>query len=349
MSLHPGYAVTSNVRLVRKLGEGGMGAVWEAAHLTLQTPVAVKFILPDDDAEQSVLARFQREAMITARLRSPHVVQVLDHGVTVDEHALPYIVMEMLQGESLAKRLKRELMGPREVGVLVAQVAKVLSEAHALDIVHRDLKPSNIFLTESGYELFVKILDFGIAKDLEDDVSLTASNSLVGTPFYMSPEGLRANRAQDERADRWALAVVAYQALTGELPFYADNIAELLLAVHETTPKPPSQLNATLPAALDGWFARALLLDSSKRFADAHEMAHAFQEALEEASPSVARPYGPDTMPAPTARGSAPSEQPSEAAAVAADEPTRRIERKASTVEDMPTVTSEVPRIDGDD
>ena len=161
MPLGPGHAVTPNIRLVRELGEGGMGSVWVAEHTTLHTEVAVKFV-HDEMATETLLKRFSREASLAAQIKSPHVVQTYDHGAT--DEGMPYIVMELLEGESLQDRLKRGPLDARKTAMVVAQVCKALSKAHAIEIVHRDLKPANLFLVESGYEVFVKVLDFGIAK-----------------------------------------------------------------------------------------------------------------------------------------------------------------------------------------
>ena len=279
MNPEPGMLVTSNVRLVRPLGSGGMGSVWLARHLTLDTEVAVKFIA-EQEREERLLERFRREASLAARLKSPHVVQMFDHGLAGDGDA-PYIVMELLRGESLAQRLARtQRLTPREVVLLVSQVAKVLREAHALGIVHRDLKPTNLFLLDSGYELFVKVLDFGIAKHRASEPStLTDSLTLVGTPQYMSPEALMSSRDVDHRADLWALSVVAYQCLTGEVPFRGETLSSLTIAIHEGFFAPPSSLERALTPDIDAWFKVALCRKIEQRPASASELAASFRRA----------------------------------------------------------------------
>jgi serine/threonine-protein kinase len=165
MEPHPGMSVTPNVRLVRPLGRGGMGSVWLAEHLALDTRVAVKFISPDVPKSllPALLERFQREAKAAAKIRSPHVVEIKDLGAMPGGG--PFIVMELLEGESLGDRLERiGTMSPPETATLVAQVAKALGAAHALGVLHRDIKPDNIFLMMAHDELLVKVLDFGIAK-----------------------------------------------------------------------------------------------------------------------------------------------------------------------------------------
>ncbi len=274
-----GELVTRNVKLVRPLGKGGMGSVWIGAHTTLDTEVAVKFIAPEHADKERFVARFRREASSAAKIKSPHVVQVFDHGITED--GVPYIVMELLRGEPLGRRLGRGRLAPREVGMLVAQVAKVLTLAHGEGVIHRDLKPDNLFLVDSGYELFVKVLDFGIAKQLSGAPSdITDTGAMVGTPHYMSPEMLLSPKDADQRADLWALAVVAYHALTGVLPFRGETLAALSVAVNDGTFAPPSALVSELGPDVDVWFKLALCRSLSGRFSSAGEMAQAFRQAL---------------------------------------------------------------------
>jgi hypothetical protein len=288
MKLGPGTKVTPNVQLVRLLGEGGMGSVWVADHLTLDTQVAVKFIHAElAGRDESLQQRFKREASIAARLTSPHVVKVFDHGLTDD--GVPYIVMELLAGESLAESLERRgRLGLEEVRVVLSQLAGLLGNAHDLGIVHRDIKPDNLFLLESEYDTFVKVLDFGIAKrsQVEDLSVVTATGAMVGTPFFMSPEQLLQEAKVDHRCDLWAAAVVTYNALTGRLPFKGTSLAALSMAICRDEFTPPSKVAATVPAALDPWFERALAKDPAERFASADELAKAFSEAVE-AAPGV--------------------------------------------------------------
>src|SRR5262249_27231176 len=153
-----GARVTHNIQLARLLGQGGMGSVWAANHITLRTQVAVKFVLDDWSSDQETLGRFSREATAAAQIKSPHVVQIFDHGVFA---GLPYIVMEMLEGEDLERRIARGPLSLGELSPILQQVGKALSAAHAIGIVHRDIKPANVFLTAPGGELVVKLLDFG--------------------------------------------------------------------------------------------------------------------------------------------------------------------------------------------
>lgn len=278
-----GTLVTRNVKLLEPLGKGGMGSVWVAEHTTLETEVAVKFIAPEHAEKKRFVARFRREASSAAKIKSPHVVQVFDHGITTE--GVPYIVMELLDGEPLSRRLRRATLSPREASMLVAQVTKVLTIAHDLGIVHRDLKPDNLFLVESGYELFVKVLDFGIAKQLTTDLNeITDTGAMVGTPYYMSPEMLLSPKDADHRADLWALSVVAYHALTGELPFRGETIAALSVAVNDGQFAPPSSRADHLGSELDVFFKLALCRNIDGRFQTASELAQAFRKALLDAN-----------------------------------------------------------------
>ncbi|MBI4705762.1 MAG: serine/threonine protein kinase [Deltaproteobacteria bacterium] len=287
MDLGAGTMVTPSVRLVEKLGEGGMGSVWVADHLTLKTRVAVKFVSGELlDRCPEMAERFSREASLAAQLKSPHVAQIFDHGATAD--GLPFIVMELLEGESLAAHLAREgRLGLRGAAALVAQVAGALGRAHKLGIIHRDIKPDNLYLIESEYELFVKVLDFGIAKKLglPAQNALTATGAFIGTPDYMSPEQLLDSKGADHRADLWALAVVAYEALTGTRPFAGATMAALFLAIEQANPRAPSELCPELGTALDAFFARALGRDMERRFGSAAELAAAFRRAIGSLAP----------------------------------------------------------------
>lgn len=276
-----GQHVTPTIRLVRPLGQGAMGCVWVADHLTLETQVAVKFMARAYVQHQEFAARFQREAQAAAQLRSPHVAQVFDHGVTPEGE--PFIVMELLHGESLQQRLLRSGQLPVEQVVqLVEQAAKALSRAHQLGIVHRDIKPDNLFLIDVEGDPFVKVLDFGIAKMVHSDVpGMTATGAMLGTPLYMSPEQFISAKHIDHRADLWALAVVAYLALTGRVPFEGDTLFALARSVRAGKFPSPSALRPDLPAALDAWMERALHRDASLRFESALQMAQAFEDAAQ--------------------------------------------------------------------
>ena len=284
--LSAGMMVTPSLRLERLIGEGAMGSVWVAEHLTLATNVAVKFIARDHrvKSREAVLTRFEREARAAAQIKSPHVVHMYDHGVM--ESGTPYIVMELLEGESLGARLRRG--GPMpvdDVVALVRQVCKALAKAHELGIIHRDIKPDNIFLLPSDDDLFAKVLDFGIAKTTTDPhEAVTTTGAMLGTPLYMSPEVVKSARQADHRADLWALAVVAYEALVGKPPFRGETVGALFFSICGDPVEPPSSRRKGLPRALDGWFSRALCQDPARRFDSAREVAESFASAAESAA-----------------------------------------------------------------
>jgi eukaryotic-like serine/threonine-protein kinase len=283
--------IAGKYRLERELASGGMGAVWVARHLQLDELVAVKFMSATLPALSDARARFAREARSAARLRSPHVVQVLDHGVDED---VPYIVMELLQGEHLGDRLKRERrLHLSAAAAIAAQVGKALGRAHRAGIVHRDLKPANIFLTRLDDEEIVKILDFGIAKTPRaHDEEATSLGVLMGSPQYMSPEQARGSSSLDHRADLWSLGAILFRAVTGVAAFDGASAIDVIVQIC-TAPIPvASHAAPDLPPRLDAFFLRALARDPARRFASAHEMIEAFADVVRriaegDASPSA--------------------------------------------------------------
>ena len=284
MDFTEGTVVDGRFRLKRELGRGAMGAVWLAQHTSLDVPCAVKFIHPEigsrtDDPE--VRGRFEREARAIARLRSPHVVQVLDYGTTDD--GTPYLAMEYLVGENLGDRLRRvQRLSWRETVDLVAQIARALSRAHAAGLVHRDLKPENVFLVgDDDDEDFVKVLDFGIAKGGPPvSAFATRTGAVLGTPHFMSPEQAQGAKALDHRSDLWSLGVVAYTCLTGQRPFRARVFGDLLLELVVAPLPVPSTVAPELPPAFDAWWAKACARDAADRFQTAKEQADALAASL---------------------------------------------------------------------
>jgi serine/threonine-protein kinase len=276
--LLPGMVVTPTIRLVSQLGRGGMGSVWVAEHLALRTQVVVKFMSAELALHSEAVERFSREAAAAAQVRSPHVVQMLDHGVT--PAGVPFIVMEMLEGHDLARHLEMHgRLSLPQTAEIVAQVCKALGRAHERGIVHRDIKPDNIFLCEvGGGETFVKLLDFGIAKGGNVPLggsSGTRTGAMIGTPFYMSPEQIVGAKSIDHRTDLWSLGVVAYQCVVGAKPFQADTFGALAIAIHSGPVPAPSAVDAALPPGFDAWFARACARDPAARFGGAKELADA--------------------------------------------------------------------------
>ena len=256
-----------------------MGAVWVAEHLALGTQVAVKFMAPHYIDNEQAVVRFQEEAQKTARIKSPHVTAVFDYGIMPEGE--PYIVMELLEGETLRQRMRRA--GPMlndEVVRLVEQTAIGLETAHKLGVVHRDIKPDNLFVLNVGGEPFVKVLDFGIAKQVDAGASMTSTGVPMGTPLYMSPEQFDDPKRIDHRTDLWSLGVVAYEAFTGKPPFGGDTIWALYRAVQKGDFQPPSALRTDLPKAVDEWMAQALSRGINARFTSAREMAEALSAAF---------------------------------------------------------------------
>ncbi len=278
MELGPGTLINPNVRLVELLGTGGMGTVWLAHHLGLEARVAVKFLSPDLVAlEPNLRERFRREAGICARLRSIHVVQSFDHGEMED--GAPYIVMELLEGATLTQLVESKgPMSPRLVAMMVGQVTKVLHRAHVLGIIHRDIKPDNLFIVDdSDYELFVKVLDFGIAKQNRvGSESVTATGAVVGTPEFMSPEQAISSKNIDYRSDLFSLAVVTFYALTGQLPYDVNAEEPLWLQMSRGMNRSACAFLPGLPPELDRWFDHALAPKPEDRFQSARTMADAF-------------------------------------------------------------------------
>jgi serine/threonine-protein kinase len=268
-----------------------MGSVWLAQHLALQSEIAVKFCLAEGVPLPHVAERFQREAALAFRVKSPHVVQILDHGLTGD--GIPYIAMELLQGEDLASRIAR--VGPVDLLTFaewLSQAADGLSQAHAAGVVHRDIKPSNLFLCRETTGIRVKLLDFGVAKNalrcLAEESHQTAAGALLGTPAFMSPEQAANARDVDFRSDLWSLAAVTYQAITGERPFQGDALTAFG-AIARGTFVPPCQLRPGLPAALDAWAAKALAVNPAQRFQSADALAETFVKVVQDAQ--VAAPW----------------------------------------------------------
>jgi serine/threonine-protein kinase len=263
-----GRTLRSTYRIVESLDSGGMGVVFAAEHVRLRRRVAVKVLAQHLAADGSALARFQREADIISRLAHPHIVQILDFDTTED--GAPYIVMEMLEGESLAQRLASR--GPIELVECVriaAQVASALASAHAAGIVHRDLKPANIYLVNVGGERsFVKLLDFGISKHVSSS-ALTGEFDILGTPDYMAPEQAMGRTALvDPRADQFSLAAISYELLAGDTPFSADDVSSVLGRVINDAPLGLKERGIDVPAEVDRVLLRAMAKLPQDRFSD---------------------------------------------------------------------------------
>jgi serine/threonine-protein kinase len=257
-----------------------MGSVWRAEHLALHAAVAVKLMDPAIAETPEGAERFRREAQAAASLRSTHVVQVLDYGV---EDGTPYLVMELLHGESLAACLERELrLSPARTLSIMTQVSRAITRAHGANIVHRDLKPDNIFLIKEDDQEVVKVLDFGIAKTESPTFGdmKTRTGMVMGTPHYMSPEQTEGKKTVGFRTDLWAMAVIICECLTGVQPFRGETWGELVLNVC-ARPIPVPSTFATVPVGFDAWFRRATHREPLLRFSSAQEMLSAFRNVVE--------------------------------------------------------------------
>ena len=332
MNADVGTLIAGKYELVRLLGKGAMGEVWLATHNSLGGEFAIKLVEPADDMEAETAAgRFQLEAQIAAKLsrKTRHIVSVSDHG---EEEGLAYLVMELLEGESLEARTKRvgQLPVP-EVAAIVLQVARALSLAHEEGIFHRDLKPANVWLgkDEDG-RLLVKLLDFGIARSKKPfrtrSPFATSKDMVLGTPSYMSPEQARGLDSLDYRCDLWALSVVAYEALAQKIPFEGETVEDIFLSICTFRVVPILARRPDLPPAIEAFFARAFAPKLEDRFNSAAELSEAFErlvapEELEQAlgivlTPSarrleVARQSQPHVAPVPTPQPFAPAPPPS--------------------------------------
>lgn len=261
-----GQVLAERYRLIEQLSRGGMGSVWRAEHIELGTPAAVKLIDPTLADTEEALIRFRREAQAAASLRSSNIVQIFDYGVA---GGIPYIAMELLRGQSLARRLATNApLSPLETAVILMQVGKAVAWAHSMGVVHRDLKPDNVFLAEDAGETVVKLLDFGIAKTFSlgfAEPPTTVAGAIMGTPYYMSPEQAVGDRTVDYRSDIWSYGVIAFECLTGQRPFAADSVGGLVLAICSGKIPKPSDC-AEVPAGFDEWFVCAANRDPAGRF-----------------------------------------------------------------------------------
>jgi serine/threonine-protein kinase len=305
---HAGQIIADLYRLEELLGRGAMGRIWRAEHLRLESKVAIKFLDTGMSDHPEALDRFVREARSAAAVRSAHVVQVFDCGI---DDGVPYISMELLAGESLDKRLStRGALGADELDEIFRGVAQAVDTAHELGVVHRDLKPGNIFIARERDVEIAKVLDFGIAKLMNRTAdaagaAATQTGVVLGTPYYMSPEQVRGSRSLDQRTDLWSLAVIAFECLTGELPFRGDSVGDIIVQICTATPSLPSEL-AAVPPGFDEWFVKGTSKEPSGRFATARQMAEALSPILARsaapAAPSGGSRSGTSVL-APTPQG----------------------------------------------
>ena len=267
--------VAGKYEVVRLIGRGGMGAVWEGRHTTPRHARRHQVHRPGVRRQQGGASRFDTEARAAATLQSKHAIQIFDHGVTDDGR--PYMVMELLVGRAArrAHRPPRAHAARRRRRGSSARSAARCSARTTRGIIHRDLKPENIFLvrTPDDDDEVAKVLDFGIAKIKAPpgELGLTSSTktgAVLGTPYYMAPEQARGPAHHRHRADLWSLGVIAYKCVTGVLPFEGESVGDLLVKICTAPPPVPSLTLPGLPPAFDAWFARALEREPERRFAE---------------------------------------------------------------------------------
>jgi tRNA A-37 threonylcarbamoyl transferase component Bud32 len=283
-----GTVLADRYEVVRRIGEGGMGAVYEARHTVIGKRVAVKVLLEKFVAKSDFVARLLQEARLASSIGHEHIVDVTDFGTTADGRS--FVVMEFLDGESLAELAMREAPLPIERSIGIArQVASALGAAHAKGIFHRDVKPENIYLVKRGDADFVKVVDFGISKAVKpagdeggEGYRLTHTGLLLGTPLYMSPEQARGEEDLDHRVDIWALGILLYECLTGEVPFRANNYLGIISQVLTHVPTPPSKLRPELGIsdAVESVVMRAMDKDRARRYQTMAELERDLERLL---------------------------------------------------------------------
>ncbi|HMJ50534.1 MAG TPA: protein kinase [Polyangiaceae bacterium] len=276
--IDPGTLVGGKLRIVRLLGTGGMGAVYEVEHELTKHRRALKLLHARYKIYPELIQRFLREASAAGRIGNPHIAETFDAGEL--ETGDPYLVMELLKGETLADLLRRkQTLTVSEASELVRQACTGVQAAHDAGIVHRDLKPENLFVMERDHRPFVKILDFGISKfDPQltgGEMSTTREGTSLGTPLYMPPEQVRGDKRIDARADVYALGVILYECVTGRRPYEAETLAHLAVLIHEGLAAPMAQLRPEVPAPFAEIVHRAMANKPEMRFASAREFGDA--------------------------------------------------------------------------
>lgn len=277
--VRPGEIVSGKYRIERVLGAGGMGVVVAAYHIQLDEKVALKFLLPETLSNSDAVSRFVREARAAVKIKSEHIARVTDVGML--PNGAPYMVMEYLEGGDLADWLKQRGALPVAQAVeFILQACVAVADAHALGIVHRDLKPANLFcVRRSDGQLSIKVLDFGISKMTEASgmgpITVTRTSSLMGSPFYMSPEQMRSSRDVDARTDIWSLGIILFELVTGRLVFRADTVTELAIQVANEPTPPIRTFRPDVPGALEAVVFKCLEKDKEDRYRNVAELAMA--------------------------------------------------------------------------
>jgi serine/threonine-protein kinase len=276
-ALQPGDLIDGKFAVQYVLGKGGMGVVVAATHLDLQETVALKFLLPEALMQKDAVERFLREARAVRKLKSEHVVKVIDVG-RLSDSGLPYMAMELLAGEDLSHALERNGAFQSAIACdLLIQACDAIAEAHSVGIVHRDIKPANLFALSAPVKgrTFIKVLDFGIAKVIDAGGDGTKTQAVMGSASYMSPEQMRSSKKVDGRTDIWALGVTLYELLTARHPFEGESLPELILAITSDDPVPPRTYRPDLPRELETVVLKCLDKNPDRRFRTAGDLAAA--------------------------------------------------------------------------
>ncbi len=285
MAFSPGDIIDEKYRIVRLIGEGGMGYVYEGMNLRIKRRVAIKVLNSDVAASADMKRRFEREAQVAAKIGSPHICDVLDLGDLPSGES--YLVMEFLEGEGLDTRIERSLdnrVPTEQLSILTFQMLEGLAAMHEAGIIHRDIKPANAFIARSSTSLgareVVKLLDFGISKFQNDEAAkhVTQTGALLGTPVYMSPEQARGERTVDHRSDIYSVGVILYRAITGRLPFEGDNFQQLLFKIALEEAPSLAELAPEVDEGFRKLVDKAMAKSPDDRFASARD----FQQALAE-------------------------------------------------------------------
>ena len=293
MSLSTGDVIDGKYRIVRLIGEGGMGAVYEAENMRIHRKVAIKVLHAGVAQTGEAVSRFEREAQAAGRIGSEHIVEVLDLGNLPSGDR--YMVMEFMDGDSLSGRISaRGRLTPGEIYPILHQLLEALAAAHGAGIIHRDLKPDNVYLLKSrgGKSDFVKLLDFGISKfnQLSGDsgFSMTRTGAVMGTPYYMAPEQAKGSRELDHRVDLYAVGVILYECVTGEVPFNADTFNELLFKIVLEQARPVQQSVPNLDPSFAAIVNKSMAREPAQRFQSAREFQHALEQWAAGAGPQFA-------------------------------------------------------------
>jgi serine/threonine protein kinase len=289
-----GTTLSGRYLVTRKVGQGGMGAVYEATHTLIGKRVAVKVLLEKYAQREAIVKRLKQEAQLASSIGNEHIIDITDFGNTDDGRT--FVVMEFLEGESLAECLSRDPKLPEQRILRIAQqCASALAAAHAKGVVHRDIKPENIFLLKRKEMDFVKVVDFGISKSLrasseeEEAVRLTQTGMVLGTPLYMSPEQARGDEDLDARVDIYALGVIMYEAATGRVPFSGNNYLSVISQVLNEDPKPVREVRPDISEEFEAIVFRAMAKDREDRYATATDMVHDLSSLLEDPTHSTER------------------------------------------------------------